>query len=419
MFSRLSRYLTRSKRRKPNYKPLPDFPPKLTLDISAAENRPSSASSGHSSSCSIQPDYAPSFLQVVCNDSQPVYCMETVPFYNPSSLPPGTRKANSLYDSAHEEILKERIRVTALESDAERNREERERCMEMEMGGGSRSNSLRRQTRVSGRRCNSMKHPDMERFETQRCNSLQQPTRDRRHGRYGRQSFETREREREAVEYTSLDNYFGPPLYCDPSFSKQPIRSPTSQRSKNSQYHDKRYVEPGYPLCYPQDYFPPPPTRKNLPIPVGPFTQGPPSPAQEQFPISRTIPAEQFIRRSSLRQGPYNDFQHPHSPLSEINYHSNPHYSAVRPHRMEVPRTRVTRLKQAKTFIREEGTSSDIGIGLGHISGMAASRSVSRRTQSDVGVGTRAPISKPLPKVNSVPSLPCTYLRRQWMVGGE
>src|SRR5579859_6162110 len=120
MFSRLSRYLTRSKRRKPKYKPLPDFPPKLTLNISTAENRPSSASSGHSSSCSIGPDYAPSFLQVVCNDSQPVYCMETVPLYNPSSLPPGTRKANSLYDSAHEEILRERMREIGRASCRER-----------------------------------------------------------------------------------------------------------------------------------------------------------------------------------------------------------------------------------------------------------------------------------------------------------
>jgi len=64
--------------------------------------------------------------------------------------------------------------------------------------------------------------------------------------------------------------------------------------------------------------------------------------------------------------------------------------------------TRVTRLKRGKTFIREDGIVTDVGIGLGRISGMAASRSASRRTQSDVGVGTRTPISKPSRKVISL-----------------
>src|SRR5271170_7743582 len=122
MFSRLSRYFSRSKRRKNKYAPLPTVPPHLpTYPAIGAPSRPLTASSGHSSSCSIEPESAPSFLQVVCNDSQPVYCMETIPLYTPSALPPGTRKATSLYDSARDEILRERMKVTALENEFEMN----------------------------------------------------------------------------------------------------------------------------------------------------------------------------------------------------------------------------------------------------------------------------------------------------------
>jgi len=396
MFSRLSRYLTRPRRRKTKYKPVPDFPPKLTLNIpSSAETRPSSASSGHSSSCSIQPDHAPSFLQVVCNDSQPVYCMETVPFYNSSSLPPGTRKANSLYESAHDEILKARMRVTALETEAEGIREQRERSMEVD---GNDRPSFRIERKPPVGRCSSLQHSDMERIETQRCNSLHHSTRE---WRYGRQPWEYREREREAMQYTSGDQYFGPPIYRDNSRSRHSTRLQRSQKAERGIDDDRQYVEREPRLRYPQDYPPPPPKVGRL-IHPGPFRQRlPPSPT-EQFPLppetqSRTLPADLFIRQSSLRQGPYQNFQLPQS----SQYHANTHDPRLQ-FRENVPMTRVTRLKRGKTFIREDGIVTDVGIGLGRISGMAASRSASRRTQSDVGVGTRTPISKPSRKVISL-----------------
>ena len=60
----------------------------------------------------------------------------------------------------------------------------------------------------------------------------------------------------------------------------------------------------------------------------------------------------------------------------------------------DIPTTRVTRLKPGyKTFGRDDGIRSDVGIGLGRISGMAPTRSVSGRrggTKSDVGLGTRS-----------------------------
>ena len=78
--------------------------------------------------------------------------------------------------------------------------------------------------------------------------------------------------------------------------------------------------------------------------------------------------------------------------------------------RDNVPMTKVTRLKQARTFKREDGIVSDIGIGLRRISGMAASRSVSRRTQSDVGARVRTP-SKPQPKVSALLFLSSEFRR--------
>src|ERR1700736_2605230 len=124
MFSRLSRFFSRSKRQNNTYQDLSgrsvtllpsDHPSFFTSE--KHHRRRLSSSSGHSSSCSIEPERAPSFLEIVCNDSQPVYCMETVPLYKPSSLPPGTRKANSLYESEHDGILRERMRVNALETE--------------------------------------------------------------------------------------------------------------------------------------------------------------------------------------------------------------------------------------------------------------------------------------------------------------
>src|SRR5271170_3970377 len=183
MFSRLSRYFSRSKRRKNKYAPLPTVPPQLPPYPSIdPPSRPLSASSGHSSSCSIEPESAPSFLQVVCNDSQPVYCMETVPLYQPSSLPPGTRKANSLYESEHQEILRQRMRVTALENEGEKAR-------------------LKRRNRTVKRNWDN----EEEGVGVRRWNSVQEVSRGSEMA--GRNRFQSswQERERDVYEYTSTD----------------------------------------------------------------------------------------------------------------------------------------------------------------------------------------------------------------------
>src|SRR5271170_4352279 len=182
MFSRLSRYFSRSKRRKNKYAPLPTVPPHLpTYPAIGAPSRPLTASSGHSSSCSIEPESAPSFLQVVCNDSQPVYCMETVPLYIPSALPPGTRKANSLYESAREEILRERMKVTAVENEGEWSRGKKR-------AASVRGDDTREKNSERIRRWNSVRH-------------------DEKIGQRGQSGYHHPsfgEREREAEEYTSM-----------------------------------------------------------------------------------------------------------------------------------------------------------------------------------------------------------------------
>lgn len=412
MFSRLSRYMTGSKRRKPKYKPVPEFPPKITLNLSSSSrNRATSASSGHSSSCSIQPEHAPSFLQVVCNDSRPVYCMETVPFYNPSSLPPGTRKENSLYESAHDEILRERMKVTAVENVAEQDRQRVEGEDGLMVGVLNRE-SLRRKARVNSQRFSSLRASDLKQEDKQRCNSLQHSMEERR---YGRQSFDYREREGEAIQYPSMDSYFGPPIYRDPSLSRQSFRLQRSQSSQRTLYHDARYLEPEVASLHESFPFPPKILRPNPPVHPGPFRPRPPPKGQEQFPLPpqphpRVVAADHFIRVSSLRQGPYRDFQYPQSSLSELNYNPYSHHPEMRSCRDNVPVTKVTRLKQARAFKREDGMVSDIGIGLGRISGMAASRSVSRRTQSDVGARVRTP-SKPQPKVSALLFLSSEFRR--------
>ena len=364
MFSRLSRYLSRSKRRKNKYTPLPavpaQLPPYPSID---PPSRPVTASSGHSSSCSIEPESAPSFLQVVCNDSQPVYCMETIPLYIPSALPPGTRKANSLYETAREEILKERMKVTALENDGERKR------------GRKRAASVRADEKRERR---------YERIR--RWNSLRQEE----HGQRGPKGYHPsiEERERDAEEYTSMDHYYGAPIYRDPP--------PTNQ---NYPHHMPSTPSVNY---QDRDYRPPLP---------GPFRA--PQQHQQQYPIERfprplsqhpdSIPAEPYFTRSStIRQGPYHLFQNPPAPVSPYHhpgfYNEMSYRDTLYGHPFDdmsdIPTTRVTRLKPSyKTFGRDDGIRSDVGIGLGRISGMAPTRSVSGRrggTKSDVGLGTRS-----------------------------
>src|SRR5262245_53920157 len=121
MLSRLSRifFSRKSKKRKQKTEPKQKPPSKLSRKLTQPSHRPSafrpSCESG-STSCSIRPEAAgaPSFLQVVCNDSQPVYCMETVPLFKPAAFPPPRKKASetSLYDTAHDEILRERRRAS-------------------------------------------------------------------------------------------------------------------------------------------------------------------------------------------------------------------------------------------------------------------------------------------------------------------
>ena len=372
MLFRLSRYFSRSKRRKSKSAPIPIAPPQLPHPIS---NSPpdSPASSGHSSSCSIEPESAPpSFLQVVCNDSQPVYCMETIPLYTPSALPPGTRKATSLYESARDEILRERMKVTALENEAERN------------GVKDRAWTARADVRRE-RRNDTMR----------RWNSLrQQQTEERGHwGRTGYvPSFE--ERESDAEEYTSTDHYYGPPVYRDP-----PPRTSQDYSQQYAPAPSLGYMERDYARHFSSPQLPGPfrTQQHQQSYTIEPF----PSPLSQH---RDSIPAEPyFTRASSIRQGPYHLFQNP--PPSPISPYHHPDFYNERHHReplqrpqlddmSEIPITRITRLKPSyKTFGREDGIRSDVGIGLGRISGMAPTRSVSARrggTKSDIGIGTRS-----------------------------
>lgn len=354
MLSRLSRYFSRSKHRKDKYKPvndtsLPVLPTKHpSYRPFEPPSRRNSASSGHSSSCSIEPERAPSFLELVCNDSQPVYCMETVPLYKPSSLPPGTRKANSLYDSAHDEILRERMRVSALENNNERERRRRRSRMSIRDGYGD-SQGIQRYGSLQ-----HTKAPSMRRLSSDRSGSI--------------------------------DSCYGPPAYPEKSrFRQSSQRQGPLERGypPGRDYIPERDYIPRRDYVHERDHRP----DRRTPTHPGPFR----TPNTHGIPDNlnnRSIPAEPFFTRaSSIRQGPYHIFQHPDL---ESAYHD--------PHRYEfqsvidegdIPLTRVTRLKEpARTFWRDDGVSSEIGVGLGRISGMAASRSVISRgnMKSDVGI---------------------------------
>jgi hypothetical protein len=386
MLSRLSRYLSRSKRSKNKSKPLPGVLPQVSLHATSHE-RPPSSWSGHSSGCSIQPDHAPSFLEVVCNDSQPVYCMETVPFYNTSSsLPPGMRKANSLYESAHEGILRERMRVTEIEG--ERHRDRRVRMVP----GVQQDVGTYLPDRTSSQRWNTLEQTDPP---SRRSNQLE---------------VQHYDEEKSGDQYTYTDHFVGTHLYRDPSINS--ARSTQTAR-KTPSNHPSDYMDPDhYPMK--SRYQPQPhPLHLQPPTHSGPFRSLTPQAKQELVqgthlpPLQYqrdSIPAELFTRESSIRQGPYHLFQQqtPNSPYDHPDLYDIIRRGPLRNFMDDVsgvPMTRVTRLKQpARTFGREDGVSSDVGIGLGRISGMAASRTASLRsrrgTQSDIGVGRRHPSTR-------------------------
>jgi hypothetical protein len=308
--------------------------------------------------------------------------METVPFYNtPASLPPGMRKANSLYESAHEGILRERMRVTEIEG--ERHRDKRKRMV----SGVQQDVGTYLPDRTSSQRWETLELTDP---------SLRPSSHLGQHIGY---------QDRTGDEYTSTDHFAGPRIYRDPSINS--IRSTQTAR-KTSSNHLSHYMDPDYhPMksrYQPQSHssHPQPPTHS------GPFRSMTSQRKQElvqdaYLPPLHTqrdsIPAEMFTRESSIRQGPYHLFQQqmPNSPYDHPDLHDIVQRRPIR-HLMDdvsdVPMTRVTRLKQpVRTFGREDGVSSDVGIGLGRISGMAASRTASLRsrrgTQSDIGVSRR------------------------------
>ena len=239
-----------------------------------------------------------------------------------------------------------------------------------------------------------------------RWNSTQHYMKTSRRNRY-QPSFE--ELERDAYDYTSTDYYHGPAVYRDPP-SSQHFQHPLL----TSSYSSVGYVERDYPQSYnsKNNHHRPP-----LPTPPGPFrphhqTSSPVEHFPQKFPQRcNSIPVEPcFTRESSIRQGPDHFFQYPQNPLSPC--HHPDFYDDVRRDRLpddndDIPMTRVTRLKEpGRTFWRDDGMKTDVGIGLGRISGMAASRRVSLRggTKSDVGgVTHNTPIgSNPPNKVEEI-----------------
>jgi hypothetical protein len=370
MFSRLSRFLTRSKHRKkhrPFDQPVPR-PPSL------APTRHFSTSSGHSSSCTIEPDRAPSFLEIVCNDSQPVYCMETVPLFHPASLPPGTRKANSLYESAHDEILRERIRCVATEEEERRERRgKRKRISGLSKGfmRNGREEVTRRNGREQGARRSSEEFPRRTGQEEYLRRNVQEefvPRGQVQQGNMPRIRRQPVDYGR-ADGYGSMDCYYGPPIYHDPSRYKDPTPEPSRYRESSRQYQQNR------------QHRPPVPTHP------GPFrTPHPNDPYNHHH--HHSIPVDPYSTRpTSIRQGPYSHFpQSASSPYHHPDLHRSTYSTPF--DAPEIPQTRVTRLKQpARTFWRDDGVASEIGIGLGRISGMAASRSVaSRNVRSEIAL---------------------------------
>jgi len=260
------------------------------------------------------------------------------------------------------------MRVTALENEADRNaRKKHTRSVRGEERRGRRNETVRR--------WNSMRQQDSEQRQSRRSGYLP--------------SFE--EREREAEEYTSMDHYCGPSVYRDPPATReysQYLASNASYMEGNhgNQYHGAPlqgpFRTPQHQQLYPLERFPTPISRHHDSIPAEPY----------------------FTHASSIRQGPYHLFQNPPPATPPISpYHHPDIYNDIHRDRLprlpfddmsDIPMTRMTRLKPSyKAFARDDGIRSDVGIGLGRISGMAPTRSVSSRrggTKSDVGVGTRS-----------------------------
>ena len=352
MFSRLSRYLKRRNEHS-DYAPLPAIPPQIPVTL-APHPRSLTASSGI---CTIDPDPVHSFLELISDDSQGVYCMETVPLYKPSSLPPETRKANPIYDRAQDEILRERKKVNSMENEGEEN--------QLEM----------RYRIVSARRDDRVRP----------WNSIQNSMAPSWRNRY-QPSFE--ERERDIYDYTSTDHYYGPPIYRDPPSSQH------SQHRLNSSHSSMGYVERDYSQNYDSRNV----HRPRIPTSPGPFRRRnqPSFPLEhfrQQHPQRRdSIRAEPYSsRESSISQGPCHLFQCSQTPLS--SYHHPDFYNDVRRDRLpyyddDVPMTRVTRLKEpGKTFWRDD---DEMKTDVRQMSGMATSRIDILRTgtKSNVGVET-------------------------------
>ena len=363
MFSRLLRYFSRSTRGNNKDNPLSIAPPQQPFPTDFSE-RPSTASSGHSSSSSIGPESASSFLQIVSSDFHPVCYEETDRLYLPSALDPRTRKVNPFHDMAREEIFRERMRVT-------------------ELGNEWGQHGLTRKKLISSARRERKWERHYEKVRQWNYGSHEEHVQ-RRENRY---HASDEEQARNAEEYTSMDHFYCPPIHRDPSnvISIQRytpnISSPSIGERGYLQYSSRPPIHGlfGSP-------------QHQQPYPVERFAR----PLSEH---GKYVPARPYLARtSSVRQVPYHfdqTLQTPASPYHHPDFYSKLGRAGVQRSKFddisEIPVTRVTRLKPSyKIFGTDHDVKSDVGIGFGRISEMASARRVSgrRATKSDVGVGT-------------------------------
>ena len=302
--------------------------------------------------------------------------METVPFVAEDPLLPGLRKSNSLYQSAHDEILRERRRV---------NEDEQSKF---------RSHPVRPSSALSEATTFLQSHSDRA-FPQSR--NLSQQWLD--HGEW------------EAREYTSTDQYFGPSIYRDLKRTPPTPRSqPVTHRHSNSwegEFVPRRTLTP----------------PRHLPNYHGPFRNN--KPINQNFAPQEVRGLASFSQtlgtppKSALRQlGSYSKLQ-PQRPFSPPNVPAFRQQEESRPvtSMAEIPMTRMTRLKEpARTFSKDEDSHSDAGVGLGSISGMAASRSVSiRRIKSDIDITRSQPPSTPsIPEITAARMVP--FLERYSLI---
>jgi hypothetical protein len=365
MFTRISRYISHLKTTNHKRDRQSEFSPGLVTYLDF-EERPSICSSKNSSCCSMQPDpgSAPTFIQVVCNDSQPVYCMDTVPLIREDPKPGGLKRTNSLYESAHDEILRERRKVSEAEGGRNKAQEEVHR------------EPIQRKQSVE-----SLKWAG----RMDQKQALPPPiTQDRPWSNW------SNVREWESQHYTSTDPYYEPLIRPD-MFPAIPPMLPPAQRYTYDNRSERSFT--------PQATFIPPerppsrtgPSRYRA-VPYHPAYLLPGSYCQPTAPILTPTPPY-FPPKSHLRQGPYPQPQS-QPPISLELTDAPPQIPTVSTED-EIPTTRMTRLKEPpRTFFKDAESVSDVGIGLGRISGMAASRGVSlgiRRTKSDIGLNTHPP----------------------------